>query len=140
MNSNEIVVRLQLNRNDLNLIRSNPTNLPQSILDSIIKSVEERCPYKGCQLFKVLNALDRSNFLPEDNLSLDQLISVFETFGDMIDKLFDTSKSDDKIVYFPHPKLDSKKVVQILVYQMMFNANEATSEFETENVIRNMFL
>ncbi len=139
MKSIQILNRLTKNREDLEIIRANPTDLPKALLDSIIKRVEERSPYKACELFKLFNALHQYSDFPEDNVYLDDVIRIFQERGKEIDIIIETAKSDESLIFIPYPNLNAKKVVSILLSQMLSNAEEATFELQIHELIKNKF-
>ncbi len=139
MTSKLILDKLTKNRNDLELIRTNPTDLPEGILRSIVNSVEERAPYKAGELFKIFNALHWTNKFPENNINLDEVIKIFQERGDEIDNSIEMAKADKDLMFLPHPNLDAIKVVDILISQMLSNAEEATFELQIDALIKNKF-
>lgn len=139
MESSRIYNQLIRNREDLELIRANPTGLPEEILASIIRSVEVHAPYKAIQLFKLLNAVQGDSLFPEDSVDLNEIIEIFHEQGDVVDASIQMAMEDKELVFFPYQGLDAKKVVGILIHQMLSNAEEATLELRIEDVIKSRF-
>ena len=124
MKAEEIVKKLIKNREDLAiLVNTNPTNLPKNLINDIVNMVEVRCPYKACQLFILLNIIDKQSEFPESDLTIEGLTDLLKLKGNLFDELIEQCNSNTNLVILSTDNLNASKVAQIAIYQMLDTAN-----------------